>query len=117
MRRIDVLVSPNVTAAIGNAATEREESRSAQILTARLPRWSTSQPPMGETTIAGSAETAATNPAKAGESVLSRINHGIVIITIELPSPDAKFEIWSRMTGDFFMALNLTLKECCINAT
>jgi hypothetical protein len=57
---------------------------------------------MGETTIAGSAETAATNPAKAGESVLSRINQGIVIITIELPSPDAKFEIWRRMTGDFF---------------
>jgi hypothetical protein len=36
---------------------------------------------------------AATNPAKAGESVRSRINQGIVIITIELPSPDAKLEI------------------------
>jgi hypothetical protein len=36
---------------------------------------------------------AATKPAKAGESVRSRINHGIVIMTIELPSPDTKLEI------------------------
>jgi hypothetical protein len=47
---------------------------------------------MGDTIIAGSAETAATNPANAGESVLSRINQGIVIITIELPSAEAKLE-------------------------
>jgi hypothetical protein len=48
---------------------------------------------MGETRIAGRAETAATNPANAGESVLSRINQGIVIITTELPSAEAKLEI------------------------
>jgi hypothetical protein len=36
---------------------------------------------------------AATTPAKAGESVRSRINQGIVIITTELPSADAKLEI------------------------
>jgi hypothetical protein len=47
---------------------------------------------MGDTIIAGRAETAATNPANAGESVLSRINQGIVIMTIELPSADAKLE-------------------------
>jgi hypothetical protein len=41
----------------------------------------------------GKAEIAATNPAKAGESVRSRINQGIVIINIELPKPDEKFDI------------------------
>jgi hypothetical protein len=64
--------------------------------------WSTIQPPMGETKMPGSAETAATNPAKAGESVLSRINQGIVIIRIELPSPEAKFEICKRTIGVCF---------------
>jgi hypothetical protein len=54
---------------------------------------STIQPPIGETRIPGSADIAATSPAKAGEPVRSRINQGIVIMTIELPSPEAKFEI------------------------
>jgi hypothetical protein len=54
---------------------------------------STIQPPIGETIIPGSADIAATSPAKAGEPVRSRINQGIVIMTIELPSPEAKFEI------------------------
>jgi hypothetical protein len=54
---------------------------------------STIQPPIGETKIAGREEIATTNPAKAGESVRSRISQGIVIITMELPSPEAKLEI------------------------
>jgi hypothetical protein len=54
---------------------------------------STSQPPIGETRIPGNAEIAATNPANAGESVRSRINQGIVIITIELPNPEEKLDI------------------------
>jgi hypothetical protein len=87
------LDNPNVAATIGKVATEKAESMSAPILTARLPMWSTIQPPRGDTSIPGSEDIAATNPAKAGESVRSRINQGIVIITIELPSPDAKFEI------------------------
>jgi hypothetical protein len=37
---------------------------------------------------------AATNPANAGELVSSRISHGIVIMAIELPKPDAKLETW-----------------------
>jgi hypothetical protein len=90
--KMDVFVKPNVAATIGNAATESDESKSAPILTARRPKWSTIHPPMGDTMIAGSAETAATNPANAGESVLSRINQGIVIMTIELPSAEAKLE-------------------------
>jgi len=49
--------------------------------------------PIGEIKIPGNADIAATNPAKAGESVLSRINQGIVIINIELPKPDEKFDI------------------------
>jgi hypothetical protein len=48
---------------------------------------------MGEIRIAGNAVIAATNPAKAGEFVLSRINQGTVIMTIELPTPEEKFEI------------------------
>jgi hypothetical protein len=75
------------------------------MLTERRPIWSTSQPPIGEINKPGSAEIAATNPANAGEPVSSRINHGIVIITIELPSPDVKFETWSRMIGDFFLIM------------
>jgi hypothetical protein len=54
--------------------------------------WSTSHPPIGEINNPGSAEIAATNPAKAGEPVSSRINHGIVIMTIELPNAEEKFE-------------------------
>jgi hypothetical protein len=54
--------------------------------------WSTSQPPIGEINNPGSAEIAATNPAKAGDPVSSRINHGIVIMTIELPRPEEKLE-------------------------
>jgi hypothetical protein len=90
--RIDKFESPKVSAAIGNAATDSEESRSAEILTLRLPMRSTIQPPMGETKIAGRDEIATTSPAKAGESVRSRISQGIVIITMELPSPEAKLE-------------------------
>jgi hypothetical protein len=48
---------------------------------------------MGEIINPGIAEIAATSPANADEPVSSRISHGIVIMTIELPSPDAKFEI------------------------
>jgi hypothetical protein len=62
------------------------------MLTVRRPIWSTNQPPIGEINNPGSAEIAATNPAKAGEPVSSRINQGIVIMTIELPRPDEKFE-------------------------
>jgi hypothetical protein len=54
--------------------------------------WSTSHPPIGEINNPGSAEIAATNPAKAGEPVSSRINHGIVIMAIELPKTEEKFE-------------------------
>jgi hypothetical protein len=54
--------------------------------------WSTSQPPIGEINKPGRAEIAATNPAKAGEPVSSRINHGIVIMTIELPNPEEKLD-------------------------
>jgi hypothetical protein len=54
--------------------------------------WSTSHPPIGEINNPGSADIAATNPAKAGEPVSSRINHGIVIMTIELPKTEEKFE-------------------------
>ncbi len=43
--------------------------------------------------MAGSVETAATSPANVGEPVRSRINHGTVITTMELPSADEKFEI------------------------
>jgi hypothetical protein len=88
-----VLLNPKVAAMIGKAATESEESKSAPMLTARRPKWSTIQPPIGETRIAGKAETAATTPANAGESVRSRINQGIVITTIEFPSAEAKLEI------------------------
>jgi hypothetical protein len=42
--------------------------------------------------MAGSADTAATNPAKAGESVCSRTSQGTVIRTIELPNPEVKFD-------------------------
>jgi hypothetical protein len=54
--------------------------------------WSTSQPPIGEINKPGRAEIAATNPAKAGEPVSSRISHGIVIMTIELPRPEEKLD-------------------------
>jgi hypothetical protein len=47
---------------------------------------------MGEIINPGSAEIATTKPANAGESVRSKINHGMVIITIEFASPDVKFE-------------------------
>jgi hypothetical protein len=47
---------------------------------------------MGEISNPGRAEIAATNPAKAGEPVSSRISHGIVIMTIELPRPEEKLE-------------------------
>jgi hypothetical protein len=92
INKIDVLLNPKVVATIGNAATESEDSKSAPMLTARRPKWSTIHPPIGETRIAGKAEIAATKPANAGESVRSRINHGIVIITIEFPSAEAKLE-------------------------
>jgi hypothetical protein len=92
MRRIERLDSPNVIAIIGKAATESAESRSALMLTALRPMRSTNQPPIGETRIPGNAEIAATKPAKAGESVRSRINQGMVIITIELPSPEEKLD-------------------------
>jgi hypothetical protein len=69
------------------------DRRSAPILTALRPNLSTIHPPIGEIKIPGNADIAATNPAKAGESVLSRINQGIVIINIELPKPDEKFDI------------------------
>jgi hypothetical protein len=62
------------------------------MLTERRPKWSTSQPPIGEINNPGKAEIAATNPAKAGELVSSRINHGIVIMTIELPNPEEKLD-------------------------
>jgi hypothetical protein len=54
--------------------------------------WSTSQPPIGEINKPGRAEIAATNPAKAGEPVSSRISHGIVIMTIVLPNPEEKLD-------------------------
>ena len=59
----------DMAATMGNAATESDESMSAPILTARRPKWSTIHPPMGDTIIAGSAETAATNPANEGDLV------------------------------------------------
>jgi hypothetical protein len=92
MIKIEVLESPEVKATIGNATTARAESKSAPMLTVRRPMWSTSHPPIGEINNPGSAEIAATNPAKAGEPVSSRINHGIVIMTIELPKTEEKFE-------------------------
>jgi hypothetical protein len=93
MIKIVELVSPEVNATIGNATTATAESKSAPMLTVRRPMWSTSHPPIGEINNPGSAETAATNPAKAGEPVSSRINHGIVIMTIELPRPEEKLDI------------------------
>jgi hypothetical protein len=54
--------------------------------------WSTSHPPIGEINNPGSAEIAATNPAKAGDPVSSRINHGIVIMAIELPKHEEKLD-------------------------
>jgi hypothetical protein len=92
MIKIVELVSPEVKATIGNATTATAESKSAPMLTVRRPIWSTSQPPIGEINKPGSAEIAATNPAKAGEPVSSRISHGIVIMTIELPRPEEKFD-------------------------
>jgi hypothetical protein len=62
------------------------------MLTERRPIWSTSHPPIGEINNPGSADIAATNPAKAGDPVSSRISHGIVIMTIELPRPEEKFD-------------------------
>jgi hypothetical protein len=47
---------------------------------------------MGEMINPGMADIAATSPANAGEPVSSSISQGIVIMTIELPSPEAKFE-------------------------
>ena len=81
-----------VKATTGKATTAAAESKSAQILTERRPRWSTSHPPIGEINKPGRADIAATNPANAGEPVSSRINHGIVIMTIELPKPEEKFD-------------------------
>jgi hypothetical protein len=92
MIKIDELESPDVKATIGNATTATAESKSAPMLTVRRPIWSTSHPPIGEINNPGSAETAATNPANAGEPVSSRINHGIVIMTIELPRAEEKFD-------------------------
>jgi hypothetical protein len=71
--------------------------------------WSTIQPPIGETRIPGIADTAATKPAKAGESVRSRISQGIVIMSIELPSPDAKLETWRRIIGARLLILLIPL--------
>jgi hypothetical protein len=48
---------------------------------------------MGEMINPGMADIAATSPANAGDPVSSSISHGIVIMTIELPSPEAKFDI------------------------
>jgi hypothetical protein len=48
---------------------------------------------MGEIIKPGMADIAATSPANAGEPVSSSISQGIVIMTIELPSPEAKFDI------------------------
>jgi hypothetical protein len=92
MIRIVELESPEVNATMGNAMTASAESKSAPMLTARRPMWSTSQPPIGEINNPGRAEMAATNPAKAGEPVSSRMSHGIVIMTIELPRPEEKLE-------------------------
>ena len=72
--------------------TAIDESKSAPTLTTRRPTWSTSQPPMGEIINPGIADIAATSPANAGDPVSSRISHGIVIMTIELPSPEEKFD-------------------------
>jgi hypothetical protein len=47
---------------------------------------------MGEISSPGKAEIAATNPANAGDPVSSRMSHGIVIMTIELPRPEEKLE-------------------------
>ena len=60
---------------------------------------------MGEMINPGMADIAATSPANAGEPVSSSINHGIVIMTIELPKPDAKFDIWWRTTGALFFII------------
>jgi hypothetical protein len=92
MIKIDVLESPEVKATIGNATTATAESKSAPMLTVRRPMWSTSQPPIGEINNPGSADIAATNPAKAGDPVSSRINHGIVIMAIELPKHEEKLD-------------------------
>jgi hypothetical protein len=51
---------------------------------------------MGEIIKPGIAEIATTNPANAGESVLSKINQGMVIITIEFAKPEVKLENWRR---------------------
>jgi hypothetical protein len=93
MARIVKFDSPKVNAAIGNAITDSAERRSAPMLTALRPNLSTNHPPIGETKIPGKAEIAATNPAKAGESVRSKTNQGIVIINTEFPKPDEKFDI------------------------
>jgi hypothetical protein len=92
MIKIEVLESPEVKATIGNATTATAESKSAPMLTVRRPMWSTSHPPIGEINNPGSAEIAATNPANAGDPVSSRINHGIVIMTIELPKHEEKLD-------------------------
>jgi hypothetical protein len=92
MIKIEVLESPEVKATIGKATTATAESKSAPMLTVRRPMWSTSHPPIGEINNPGSAEIAATNPAKAGDPVSSRINHGIVIMTIELPRHEEKLD-------------------------
>jgi hypothetical protein len=92
MIKISELDSPVVSATMGNAHTATADSRSAPMLTERRPKWSTSHPPIGEINKPGRAEIAATNPAKAGEPVSSRINQGMVIITIEFPRPEEKFD-------------------------
>jgi hypothetical protein len=92
MINIVELVSPVVNATIGNATTAAAESKSAPMLTERRPVWSTSHPPIGEINKPGRAEIAATSPAKAGEPVSSSINQGIVIMTIEFPKPEEKFD-------------------------
>jgi hypothetical protein len=81
-----------VSASIGKATTERAESRSATMLTALLPNRAIRTPPNGATRREGIADTATTKPAKAGESVTSRVIQGIVIITTEFEIPEKKFE-------------------------
>jgi hypothetical protein len=44
----------------------------------------------------GIADMATTNPAKAGESVRSKINQGMVITTIEFAKPEVKLENCNR---------------------
>jgi hypothetical protein len=68
-------------------------------LTNLRPKWSIIQPAIGEIRSGGSEASATTMPAKSGESDFSRMSHGIEIVTIAFPRPEARFAVCKRSAG------------------